>query len=402
MNTQYANPLIISPDNQVSPLQKLLLSGDKSAYNETFIQKLAFAHPQCLPVNEIDRAFEGLIPVCMELNTSAGPLDILYVTPKGRLAVVEAKLWRNPEARRKVIGQVLDYAKELSHWDYEDLQREVSRATGRKGNVLYQIVADLFPETDEALFVDEVTRTLADGRFMLLILGDGIREGVAAIAQFLEQVGTLEFVFGLVELALFRCPDQSLLVQPRVLAKTTIFNRVVVNVARDRARVETPAETEEEAELLPYEKFYLAFWPELMAELKLDDPSQPLPRTQLSKGGNIFFPMPPPGGHAWLTCYFSQADKGCGVFLTFTRGTFGDELYKGLLEQRADIDSEIGLELAWQSDGSKHKIAYRHRFGDLFADANRPQIKVFFTDTINRFVNAFRHRLERLAREMQA
>src|SRR5690554_5194212 len=127
----------------------------------------------------------------MEMNTAAGPIDIIYVTPQGKLVIVEAKLWRNPEARRKVIGQVLDYAKELSLWDYEDLQREVSRATGRKGNVLYQIVADQFPETDEALFVDEVTRSLADGRFLLLILGDGIREGVAAIAQFLEEVGTL-------------------------------------------------------------------------------------------------------------------------------------------------------------------------------------------------------------------
>ncbi len=34
--------------------------------------------------------------------------------------LVEAKLWRNPEARRKVIGQILDYAKELSRWNYED------------------------------------------------------------------------------------------------------------------------------------------------------------------------------------------------------------------------------------------------------------------------------------------
>lgn len=400
MSTQYMTPLLITPDNQVRPLQKLLLSGDKSTYNEAFIQKLAFGHPQCLPVTEIDRAFEGLIPVCMELNTPAGPLDILYVTPKGRLAVVEAKLWRNPEARRKVIGQVLDYAKELSLWDYEDLQREVSRATGRKGNVLYQIVADQFPETDEALFVDEVTRSLADGRFLLLILGDGIREGVAAIAQFLEEVGTLEFVFGLVELALYRCPDQSLLVQPRVLAKTTIFNRVVVTVGRDQLRLEVPAESEVEKELQPYEKYYLAFWPELMAELKLDDPSQPPPKT-LSYSGNIFFPMPPSGGVAWLTCYFSQADKGCGVFLTFARGALGDELYKELLEQRDDIDSEVGLELVWQSDGRKHKIAYSLRFGDLFAEANRPQIMVFFTDTINRFVNAFRHRLERLTTEMQ-
>src|SRR5688572_30301723 len=100
--SQYATPLLIDKDDNSVSLEKLSLSAGQASYSESYIQRLAFLHPECLPVNEIDRAFEGLIPVCMELATDAGPLDILYVTPKGRLAVVEAKLWRNPEARRKV------------------------------------------------------------------------------------------------------------------------------------------------------------------------------------------------------------------------------------------------------------------------------------------------------------
>jgi len=110
---QHATPIWIGLDDNTAVLERIPVSGADSTYNEEFIQKLAFKLPSCLPVNEIDRAYEGLIPVCMELNTQAGPLDILYVTPKGKLVVVEAKLWRNPEARRKVIGQILDYAKVL-------------------------------------------------------------------------------------------------------------------------------------------------------------------------------------------------------------------------------------------------------------------------------------------------
>lgn len=53
---------------------------------------------------------------------------MLYVTPTGRLAVVEAKLWRNPEARRKVIAQILDYAKELSRWSYETIDARIRDA----------------------------------------------------------------------------------------------------------------------------------------------------------------------------------------------------------------------------------------------------------------------------------
>ena len=63
----------------------------------------------------------------MDLNTPVGLLDILMVTPNGKLVIIETKLWRNPEARRKVIAQILDYAKELSRWNYEDLQRELNR-----------------------------------------------------------------------------------------------------------------------------------------------------------------------------------------------------------------------------------------------------------------------------------
>ena len=136
---QYATPILVGSNKSSTVLKRVPVSGKDSNYDEAFIQDIAFNHPSCLPITEIDRAYEGLIPVCIELNTPAGPLDILYVTPKGRLVVVEAKLWRNPEARRKVVGQILDYAKELSRWDYEDLQREVSRATKRKGNVLVTI-----------------------------------------------------------------------------------------------------------------------------------------------------------------------------------------------------------------------------------------------------------------------
>ena len=127
-----------------------------------------------------------------------------------------------PEARRTVVGQVLDYAKELSRWTYGDMQRAVARCTGQRSNPLFDIVNEAAFGLDEAEFVDEVSRSLRQGRFLLLICGDGIREGVATIAESLESHGTLEFTFGLVEMAVYRMPDSGLLVQPRVLAQSLI------------------------------------------------------------------------------------------------------------------------------------------------------------------------------------
>jgi hypothetical protein len=69
-----------------------------------------------LPIAEIDRMFLGPVLICSELSTQAGAIDNFMVTPSGLPVLVECKLWRNPEARREVVGQILDYAKELSRW----------------------------------------------------------------------------------------------------------------------------------------------------------------------------------------------------------------------------------------------------------------------------------------------
>lgn len=400
-NKQYTAPIIIQKNGISATLNRLPISGSESDYNEEFIQKLAFKHPNSLPVGEIDSTYEGLIPVCCELNTPAGPLDILYVTPKGRLVIAEAKLWRNPEARRKVVAQIIDYAKELSKWDYEDLQREVSRATNKKGNVLYELVSKSHDDINEAEFVDEITRSLKHGRFLLLILGDGIREGVGAIAEFLENSGNLEFTFGLVELSLYRTPDNSILMQPRVLTKTFIVRRNIISLKGGIVTLEDESMegVEQSTEPSELERFYLDFWPELVEELKLDDPSQPSPKS-IGKIGNIFFPMPLPSGQGWLTVYFLQQKGNVGVFLTFMKGTIGDIAYESLSKEKEQIESELNIPVEWDSENGKHMIiSYKH-YDDLKKSIYRKEIKSFLCETINSYVNTFRPRLEKISKDL--
>lgn len=126
MGSQFAVPFLVNKQGGIV-LERISLGYDSAtSYDENWLQNLLFTHPQSLPIKEIDQSYKNLVPICRELNTPAGPIDVLYATPEGKLVILEAKLWRNPEARRKVVGQILDYAKELSHWSYEDLQREVS------------------------------------------------------------------------------------------------------------------------------------------------------------------------------------------------------------------------------------------------------------------------------------
>jgi RecB family endonuclease NucS len=68
------------------------------------------------------------VPLCTERRTPAGPIDIAFINPAGRLTLVEFKLWRNAEARRKVVAPALDYARTIKGWSYADVQRQAAMA----------------------------------------------------------------------------------------------------------------------------------------------------------------------------------------------------------------------------------------------------------------------------------
>lgn len=396
--SQFTTPLIISSQG-VSSLKRISLVSGKgeNSYNEAWIQQIVFENPECLPVTEIDSTYQDIIPVCIELPTPVGPIDALYVTSLGQLVLLEAKLWRNPEARREVVGQILDYAKEFTRWTYEDLQREVSKRTGKKGNVLYELASDGEPELDESSFVDNVSRTLARGDFLLLIVGDGIREGVEAIAEYLDKYAGINFTLGLVELGVYSINENERLIQPRLLAKTTIFKRTVIEFEAAKPEiVGERSETESSDELNEDQKFYINFWSNLINHIDLDDPSQPMPN-KAAKGPTIFFSMPPSGGQAWITVYMSGSKHEVGAFLTFAKGDLANHFYEALSDEKDEINKDIGISIVWDSDGDKHRIVSHLDITDIRSKDNEEKLLKYYSDTINRFVNTFRPRLQRLS-----
>ena len=215
--------------------RRLVSNSDQGTYDENWLQALLFEKPEILPIMEFDPAFAPPTPLCRELRTEAGFVDLAYMSPQGRLTIVECKLWKNPEARRQVVSQILDYAKEIYRWTYDDLNQAVSYAADRVGttNAVFELVKAENDEIDEAAFVDDVSRSLRSGKFLLIIVGDGIREEVEQMADYLQQSTGIRFTFGLVELAIFDMPEESgagILVEPRILARTVEIGRSVVEL----------------------------------------------------------------------------------------------------------------------------------------------------------------------------
>jgi hypothetical protein len=123
------SPIVIVEGGTSRILQPLKNTAGPSRYSEAWVRDLVFHNPSSLPVHEIDPSFAPLIPICTELDTRvAGLADALFINHLGMPTLLESKLWRNPEARRVVVGQILDYARVLKRWTYNDLQRESARA----------------------------------------------------------------------------------------------------------------------------------------------------------------------------------------------------------------------------------------------------------------------------------
>ncbi len=232
-NEQHATPVLIN-DGYTIVLQRVPFR--ERVFDEDWLQKLLFENRTVLPFAELEPAFTGSIPLVRELPTNAGPVDLLYMNSKGYLTIVETKLWRNPEARRSVVAQIIDYAKEMAGWSYDRLVSAIKNANKIFDNS--DPLLDIFSEAegedfDQRIFIDRVTRNLQDGKFLLLIVGDGIQEGVEKMVDFLQQTPRLGFSLALVELAVYReSPEKKypLYIQPKILIRTKEITRAIVEL----------------------------------------------------------------------------------------------------------------------------------------------------------------------------
>src|SRR5690606_39199296 len=93
---------------------------------ERWLQRVLFEHPDLVPLDLIEPGAGAMIPVCRELTLPGKVrLDLFGVTRHGRPVLVECKLWRNPQARREVVAQLLEYAALLTRWTYADLTEQL-------------------------------------------------------------------------------------------------------------------------------------------------------------------------------------------------------------------------------------------------------------------------------------
>jgi hypothetical protein len=236
MLERWPRPLLIGESGE----QQLLHAAPVGTppFSERELQVILARHPQLLPVTHFDPLFGPAICIGREVGTGAGPLDLLYVSPSGHLTVVETKLWKSSEARRQVVAQIIDYARRIVRWDFSNVEQafaEYARQYGVAQRELVSYVADHSDEDlDEMAFTDAINRNLRLGRLLLLIVGDGIREGVEEMTSYLQDAPNLQFTLGLVEVGCYAITTgpaaSSTLLVPRIVMRTAEVTRAIVQI----------------------------------------------------------------------------------------------------------------------------------------------------------------------------
>lgn len=406
MNRQHSAPLVITANGACIEVARQISLGS-NVFSESAVQDLVHRFPQILPIAEIDPLFVGAVPICRELVTPAGPIDNFMVTASGLPVLVECKLWRNPEARREVIGQILDYSKELTRWSSSDLQREASRKLGRPGNPLLDLVRAAGHEVDEITFNDALTFNLRRGRFLLLIVGDGIREGVEAIAEYLQAHAGLHFTLGLVELPIYEVDGGNRILVPRVLARTQNIVRTVVAAPEGYSVTDREDDEEEQPDPLDPERDQrnelrrierCQFWRDFLATLHLDDPEQMVPAA--SKAGHLVFRFQAQSGLCWLSVYRAASYNTVGLFLSFTKGSIGERVAWLLADQAEALKAELP-EATIDFSGEKPQVWQRIRIPNFDEPSSRAAAIEWLQTRTNEFVNALRPRVRSALQQLE-
>jgi hypothetical protein len=174
-----------------------------TAKAETELQTLLVESPSLINIDEIREGASPLVFAVREFGLQgSGSTDVLAFSSQGDIALIECKLAANPEIKRKVIGQILEYAAYLWQKNYEEVDMRIEQL---KGKPLAELVGEsIAGEWDEEVFRNGVKQTLENGSFILVILVDKINDELKRIVRYLNECSKSAFSLHALEMNRFR------------------------------------------------------------------------------------------------------------------------------------------------------------------------------------------------------
>lgn len=204
--------LVLIEDHVATALEQ------KSFLDEASLQTLLEEHPELIALDDVDPSASALIPIGREVGLAGQSLDLLFIDLGGRLVAVETKLRKNPEVRREVIGQVLEYGAYLSSWTIEDVEAQATRYFSDphtperfRGQNLYEAMSGLNASLsseeslDEPSLRDRISERIEAEELVLIIAVDRIVDALRQTVTFVN--GASRFGIYLLEIQEYPLPD---------------------------------------------------------------------------------------------------------------------------------------------------------------------------------------------------
>jgi len=204
---------------------KFVVLEESDFAGETALQEALKRNPEAIPVADLE--LDDVIVVGREASLPAGAIDLLLVDAQGRVLIVETKLSRNPELRRQVVAQVLDYGASLwktaptlkafeklvlRYWQSDSCEDTRVKDASSLRDGVEPIFKQLCGEDwDYDAFEAALDDNLANGRHVLLIVASGLMDGLSRdLLQYANICLGLP-LYG-VEITMFKMGDRELIV----------------------------------------------------------------------------------------------------------------------------------------------------------------------------------------------
>src|SRR5712691_8768230 len=181
-------------------------------------------HPDVLPGHEMDPGNSDpprFVLLRREMPIPPWAIDHLLADQRGVPTLVEAKLLENREARRAVIGQLLEYAASAAvSWVGNTVQEQAAEYWHRQGRTVDEVLRDKFGEEFNVDgFWTALNDNLRQGRFRLIIAADEVRPEVRRIIEYLNLEMRTAEVYG-VEFRCYADDDSTFVLVPRLIGRT--------------------------------------------------------------------------------------------------------------------------------------------------------------------------------------
>ena len=189
--------ILLIDGKRVTPLNKTRFT------EEGKLQDYLEQYPNLIPLGDIVEGASDLLCIGREVVAGSGSIDLLCTDKDGLLTIIETKLRRNPESRREVVGQIVEYASYVCQWSADDIYR-IANGYFLKSNkapksyknrtiddIMSEIVGDEFSDEE---FRISIGQKLRDGKLRLIIAVDELVEQLRATVTFLNSYSSFDLL----------------------------------------------------------------------------------------------------------------------------------------------------------------------------------------------------------------